>query len=279
MEEAIIEADLAHIEPQQLANQASLACLDFKDSLSKWRLWAYLGWNDIKMRYRGSILGPFWITASMMIFIAVFSLVYSRLFHQALSEYIPFLTAGYLVWIMISTSLVESCNIYIEATAIITEIKLPYSLYIFRLAWRHVIIFFHNLLVFCVIALYFKVPMNWSIFLIIPGLLLVLVNLFSITLMLAILGTKYRDIPQVITSLIQVAFFVTPISWEPKLLNQSLIISCNPLNYLIELVRSPLLGHTPPMMTWAISIVISIVVFSLAFSLFVRLRRNIPFWL
>ena len=136
-------------------NQFKLAQLDLTDSLSKWRLWTYLGWNDIKMRYRGSVLGPFWITASMLIFITAFSMVYSRLLNQPIKEYVPFLTAGYLVWLMIASVLTESCNTFVEAASFITEIKLPYSMYIFRVSWRHIIIFFHNILVYIAVVFYF----------------------------------------------------------------------------------------------------------------------------
>ena len=279
MEELISAEELALLDDNQTNNQLKLAQLDLMDSLSKWRLWSYLGWNDIKMRYRGSVLGPFWITASMLIFITAFSLVYSRLFHQSLAEYVPFLTAGYLVWLLIASVLTESCSSYIEAAAFITEIKLPYTMYIFRLAWRHIIIFAHNAIVYFAVALYFKVPINWTLFYVIPGLFLVMLNLTSIGLLLSILGAKYRDVTQVVTSFFQVIFFVTPISWTPSLLNRSAIIIYNPLNYFIDLVRSPLLGQVPSLTSWVVSVVLTICVFSCSFTLFARYRRNIPFWL
>ena len=77
----------------------------------------------------------------------------------------------------------------------------------------------------------------------------------------------------------QVIFFVTPISWDPSLLHHSAIIVYNPLNYFVDLVRSPLLGHAPDSMSWIVSIILTVCVFSGAFILFSRYRRNIPFWL
>jgi ABC-2 type transport system permease protein/lipopolysaccharide transport system permease protein len=183
-----------------------------------WKLWIFLGWNDIRMRYRGSILGPFWITASMLIFISAFALVYSRLFHQSLTEYIPFLTAGYLAWMLISSMLTESCNIFTDSAPFITEIKLPYMLYILRLAWRQIIILSHNAVVFVLVALVFRVHFDVHLLYFIPGLLLFILNLTAVSLLLAMLGTKYRDVQQALISVIQVAFFITPISWKPELL-------------------------------------------------------------
>jgi hypothetical protein len=44
---------------------------DAMTGLSLWPLWTRLGWYDILKRYRRSVLGPFWLTASMGIMIAV----------------------------------------------------------------------------------------------------------------------------------------------------------------------------------------------------------------
>ncbi|MCW8445042.1 ABC transporter permease [Fluoribacter gormanii] len=269
-----------NIPTQEISNsQAKLAVVDLFDSIKKWKLWTYLGWNDIKIRYRGSVLGPFWITASMLVIIVAFSVVYSRLFHQSIAEYVPFFTTGYLVWVLISAALAESCNTFVEASLLINEIKLPYILYVFRLTWRHVIIFFHNALVYCAVALYFQVPLNWAIVYVIPGLLLIILNLISAGLILSILGTKYRDIPPIINSLIQVMFFITPISWNANLLPNSAIIVFNPLNYFIDLIRMPLLGQVPGLVTWNTCISITIILSCISFTLFARFRRNIPFWI
>jgi ABC-2 type transport system permease protein/lipopolysaccharide transport system permease protein len=167
----------------------------------------------------------------------------------------------------------------VEASSFITEIKLPYIMYLFRLTWRHILIFFHNALVYCAVALYFKVPINWTLIYGVPGLFLIVLNIVSVGLLLAIIGTKYRDIPPIINSLIQVMFFITPISWNANLLNNSAIIIYNPLNYFINLVRMPLMGQAPDLRTWFICLVLTTCVACVAFVLFARTRRNIPFWI
>lgn len=252
---------------------------DLLNSFSKWKLWCFLAWNDIRMRYRGSVLGPFWITLNMIIFVCIFSIVYSRLFHQSLKDYVPFLTAGYVVWLLISSVLLDSCSVYLEAATFIKEIRLPYLMFILRILCRNIIVFSHNLIVFLFVALFFKVPMGWQVILLIPGLLLVAINLFSIGLIFSIFGGKYRDITQIIASLVQVLFFVTPITWSPSLLNNSLIVKLNPLNNLIDLIRLPLLGQIPTFNSWISSISMAGVLFIISIALFSRFRRQIPFWI
>lgn len=266
-------------DSQTKLTQNQLAWKDIKSALKIWRLWGFLGWNDIRMRYRGSVLGPFWITASMLIFICAFSIVYSKLFHQPLSEYIPFLTAGYLSWLMLTATLSESCNIFVDAAPYITEIKLPFMLYIFKLTWRQIIIFAHNAVVFIIVALIFHQPFTWNLLFFIPGFVLFLLNLTAFSLLFAMLGTKFRDIQQAITSLLQIIFFITPISWSPSLMHNSYVIRLNPLTYFIDLVRSPLLGNAPQLTSWIVSSLISLIVFTLGFKIFSKYRRHIPFWL
>src|ERR1700686_2821463 len=80
-----------------------------------WRVWTILGWDDIRQRYRRSVIGPFWITLSMGIFILVLGVIYSRLFHTDLQTYLPYLTVGFVVWGFISASANDSCIAFIDA--------------------------------------------------------------------------------------------------------------------------------------------------------------------
>jgi ABC-2 type transport system permease protein/lipopolysaccharide transport system permease protein len=61
--------------------QFRLALLDVASGLARWPLWMRLGWNDILKRYRRSVLGPFWLTASMGIMVAALGVLYANLFN------------------------------------------------------------------------------------------------------------------------------------------------------------------------------------------------------
>lgn len=135
--------------------QFNLAVDDVLKSLEKFKLWLYLGWSDVQARYKGSILGPFWITLSMSIFILTFGFVYGNLLHQDLKSYFPFLTCGILIWTYISTVLTDSCDMFYGAKSFICQIKLPYLIHMYRILWRNILIFFHNIVVYIFVAYYF----------------------------------------------------------------------------------------------------------------------------
>jgi ABC-type polysaccharide/polyol phosphate export permease len=261
-------------------SQLQLAIDDLVNSIHRYKLWFYLAWIDIQQRYRGSILGPLWITLSMAIFIGALSIVYSRLFHTDINALVPYLTAGMLCWIFISTNISESTDVFTNAKPLIDSIKLPYLIHVFKLVSRNVIIFFHNLLVFIIVAVIFNIPITINTLLFVPALLLASVMVASTCIMISLLGTRFRDLPPLITSLIMLVFFISPVTWQANMLGEgSLILRLNPMFYYLDLLRSPLLGAAPMESSWIVCGIITLISFIISFGLFVRFRSRIPFWI
>lgn len=261
--------------------QRQLALEDIKKGLSMWRVWMLLSWQDVQLRYRRSTLGPFWITISMAVTIYTMGFLYGVLFKQDLSHYYPFLAAGLLSWNLISTILCESTTIFIESERFIKQLKQPYTLFVFRAVTRTFIIFLHNILVFIPIAIIFQIKFNWNILYFLLGLALIWINGISYSTILAIFGARYRDLTQLVNSLVQIIFFLTPILWSAKLLPKNLayIAQYNPFADFIELLRNSLTGE--PLSEYSLPIVLGITVFGLFFSftLFVKYRSRIVYWL
>src|SRR5215470_9316092 len=163
---------------------------DLLSGIRAWRLWTMLGWNDIRQRYRRSVLGPFWITISMAVFITLLGVIYSHIFNIGLNSYLPYLALGYIVWGFISTTTGESSISFQESERIIRQIRHPYALYVFRVVWRNFIVFLHTIVIFVPIAIIFDVRPGFTALLALPGLALVYVNQAWLTLCLAILCTR-----------------------------------------------------------------------------------------
>lgn len=255
------------------------ASADLTTGVSLWRLWMLLGWNDILQRYRRSLLGPFWMTASMAVMVFTLGFLYAELFKTPIDDFLPFLCVGLLIWNYISSFLVEGGGLFTGSESYIKQVRLPYSLYVFRSCWSKLIIFAHNFLIYFVVLLYFHISPGAIGLLVIPGLLLVTVNGALSSLLIGMISARFRDIPQLIGSLIQIVFFVTPIMWKPELLqHRSYIATLNPFFHLIEIVRAPLLGSVPPLETyiWVLAITaLNIVIVS---TFFVRFRSRISYW-
>jgi ABC-2 type transport system permease protein/lipopolysaccharide transport system permease protein len=264
----------------QMRSQAQMASQDVIDGLSLWTLWGTLGWNDILQRYRRSLLGPFWLTASMAIMVVSLGLVYSRIFKTELRDFIPFLCVGLLVWNYIAAVLSESGTLFTGAESYIKQIRLPYSVYVLRFMWSKIIIFAHNLVIYFGVMIYFQVWPGSVALYAIPGFLLVTLNGALASMYLGMMSARFRDIPQIIGSVIQIVFFITPIMWHPEFMSQhSDLILFNPFFHLIEIVRGPLLGHMPSLANYAAVGLITVVNGLMAAAFFVRFRARISYWI
>lgn len=252
---------------------------DILNTFSKYPIWLHLGIQDVKQRYRRSVLGPWWITINMAIFIGAMGVIFGRVLAQNSSDYIPFFSSGFLLWSFISGSIIESTELFKSHSGFIKQMNLPMNLYMFKFFTKNIIVFFHNFVVYFFVALLFKVNPGIYSLLVIPGFVLLWINLYWICLFVALVSTRFRDMVPIISSSMQLLFFVTPISWLPKLVGEnSIIIKFNPFVYFIEVIRQPLLGSLPPYHYWVVNCGIAFFGLLASFSMLQRVKSRIPFW-
>lgn len=266
-----------------MGNQSfKLAMNDVIGGIFDWRIWGILGWQDIRLRYRRSQLGPFWITISTAIMIYSMGFLYGSLFHINLADYYPFLASGMITWTLISSIIVESNDAFIQSQTYIRQVKLRYSIFILQIITRNFIIFLHNLLALIPIFVLFHVSFTLiSLVYFIFGLVFIFICGFSYGTIFAMIGTRYRDIKQIINSFIQVIFMLTPIMWQPSMLPQKYLFaaSFNPFNQIISLIRDPLTGHIPTPYTLLVCLALLLFGILMQFLLLSRARHRIPFWI
>jgi ABC-type polysaccharide/polyol phosphate export permease len=273
-------SELPHSSAAAADSAGSIIATEIVAGFRAWPVWVILGWDDLRQRYRRSVLGPFWITLSMGMFILLLGLIYSHIFQMNLKTYIPFLSVGYIVWGFISQTTNDSCTAFHEGSRIIRQIKLPFSIYILRVVWRNFIVFIHTAVIFVVVAAIFQIAPNLTTLLVLPGFFLVCVNLTWVATVLAILNTRYRDMQPIVATSVQIMLFATPIMWPVSSLHGAAIIAeVNPLYHLIELVRAPMLGTAPALRSWLIAGGLAIFGSVLATALLVSKSRRIVFWL
>lgn len=260
----------------------NLAIEDIVSAIKHWRIWLLLGWQDIRLRYRRSQLGPFWITISMAVMIYSMGFLYGHLFKANLSHYFPYVAGGILTWSMISTIILESNDAFMEAQNFIKQTKLPYYIYIFRVVWRNFIVFLHNSIAVVPIIIYFHVHFGILQFLSLCfGLAVIIISGLTYGMVLGMIGVRFRDVKQIINSLIQVIFLLTPVMWMPTMLPEryGFIAHFNPFNQIISLVRTPLIGQLPTEMNLVCGLVVIFFGASLMFLLLCCTRHRIAFWL
>ena len=256
------------------------AWADLRAGLARWQLWGLLGWQSIRERYRRSTIGPFWVTLSMAILIGGLGVMYSGLFGLPTQEYIPYIAVGFIVWGLISGLITDGCSCFFASARLINQLPGPLSVYVYHCVWKNLLTFFHNAILLVAIGLFYGLwPGLSNLALAILGLAVICVNGVWFSLLMGTLSARLRDIPPITISLLQVAFFLTPIFWHPEQLGaRGFIVKFNPFGYYVDVVREPLLGHSVGGVTWLVVAALTLVGSLTAFLFFARYRSRIAYW-
>lgn len=268
-------------KPLTMAQHMVLAWRDLRVSLIDWRMWLLLGMNDIRQRYRRSRLGQFWITLAMAITIVTLGFLYAYLFHQPLADYLPYLGTSFVIWGLLANIVLDACSVFIGAEGYLRQVPLPKSVFVHRMLVRNGIIFLHNLLIVPPLYIYFGVPLHWSLLLGLIGIALILLNGIWIGLFLGTVCARFRDTPQIVASLVQVAFYLTPVMYRRIQLPEKWrwLFNLNPFQSFLDIVREPMLGHMPPLVAWEVCGVVTVGGFIATALFFSRFRARIIYWL
>lgn len=253
--------------------------LDFIRSLGAWRLWTLLGWLEVRQRYARSRVGPFWLTISMGVMIGTIGLVYGTLFGMKLREYLPFLAVSLVLWTTFSQIVQEGGVCYINSGMYIRQAATPKLIYVLQVVWRNLVILAHNFVIVIVLLLIFGVPDWGALAFFVPALIIYILNATWIAMLVGLLSARYRDLPQIIAALIQIAFYITPIIYRPEALKRhAFIVDWNPLAHLIELVRAPLIGQYPSALTWTVTVSMAVIGWAVALAMTGKYLKRIPYW-
>ncbi|WP_372440593.1 galactan export ABC transporter permease subunit Wzm/RfbD [Nocardia acididurans] len=261
---------------------------DFRDGFGQRELWLSLGWQDIKQRYRRSVLGPFWITIATGLQAAAMGILYATLLDQPLTEYLPYVTVGLIVWGVISASILEGSDVFIANEGLIKQLPSALSVHVYRLVWRQFLFFLHNMAIYLVMLVGFAVWKNLSltVLLAIPGMLLLFLNAMWVSIAFGIFSTRYRDLAPILSSTTLMLFVLTPVMWSTKALHdqggqvseRARLVELVPTYHYLEIVRAPLLGDPIEIRSWVIVLGITVVGWVVAILAMKQFRSRVPYW-
>ena len=261
--------------------QWALLILDVTRSLREWRLWIHLGWEDIAKQYRRSFLGPIWISLNTAIFVIAFGMIGAQLFKVPVKEYLPYFCLGHILFGFISAILTEGCLAFISAEAFLKQNPYPKFAFSLRVVWRNILVLFHNFPIAVGVLIwagrFYEIR--------VMGFLLALaVAIFTAALLVSLVGAlsaRFRDVPMIINSIMQISFFITPVMWKSSQVTEraQMLVNFNPLAAFLEIMRSPMLGQPTSPEAWTMVISVNGVLVFLFGTLFLKARRRIVYWI
>ena len=272
--------------PPSTSTTLGAAASDLARGWGQHELWLQLGWQDIKQRYRRSTLGPLWITIATGVMSLALGLLYSMLFQISVREFLPHVTVGFIVWGFISGCIKDGANVFIENEGLIKQLPSALSVHVYRLVWRQLLFFAHNMVIWLILVLVFRIPLGWNLLLFIPALALMVINGVWVTMLFGIIATRFRDVAPLLEALVQLLFYVTPIVWTTKTLREqggevaqrARIAELNPLYHYLEVVRAPLIGEPVAAYHWGIVLAGTVIGLFLAMIAMRQWRFRVPYW-
>ncbi len=240
-----------------------------------------MGLNEVRRRYARSRLGQLWLTLSTGIMVVTLGVVWSTLWKVPVADLLPFIAISLVLWTFISGAIGEAATVFVTSAPLFLNQGMSFSTAVYALVYRHLLIFVHNLPIIAAVMLVFSVtpaPLAlWSIL----GMLLLLIALTWLSYAVAIACARFRDLAQLVQSILLIAFFITPILWKPEQIppDKTFILTMNPFSALLAVTRDPLLGQLPSSGEWLSAAVFSIGGFLITLPVIGYCQRRIVYWL
>ena len=248
------------------------------------QLIAALTTRDLKARYRGSVLGYFWSLANPLLLLGVYTLVFSVFFQRpGVTPYPLFLFAGILPWSFFAASLLESTNALSSNAGLLKKVMFPAETLPLVVVFSHLIHFVLALPILLA-AIAISVVMGSTtlspVILLAPILLLlqtILVAGFALAISSA--SVLFRDLRDIVTNLLQLGFFITPVIYLLRDIPSQTIralLRLNPMTPFITSYQSIFFfGRPPEKIDVALMLLYAALSFLVGFTIFDRLRDTL----
>jgi ABC-2 type transport system permease protein len=153
--------------------------------------------------------------------------------------------------------------------------------------WRQTLFFAHNLVVYVIMLFVFPQPLTWTDLAAVPAFLLLVANGAWVALLFGIFTTRFRDLSPIVQSIVQLAFFLTPIVWiyqdflnspNPAVRERAQLAELNPFLHFVEILRRPMLGQDQQLRYWVVVLCITVVGWGITLLALRRYRARVSYW-
>lgn len=253
------------------------ALKDIREGLGLWRVWLALAHEDIGDQHRRTVLGPLWLLINYLAFAGTFIFIFQR--GAGPAYYSVHVAIGLLIWFYIMEVLTLSISLFTREEGFIKGTRLPYSVYVLRLALQSLIragyAFVGCVVIVALSGTAFTPVALWSL----AGLALILITTPAAIILFAFLGAFFPDSQFIVSNLMRLGMFLTPIFWVHDGGGgiRNVFYYWNPFTYYIEIVRLPIVFGTVSWKAFLFCSVATLLLWAVAIVVFARYRRNVVF--
>jgi len=204
--------------------------------------------RDLKVRYRGSVLGLLWTLLNPLCHMGIYALIFSGYMRSGMERYAAFLLCGLLPWIWFSSSLLMGATSIVEGGSLLKKVFFPAHV----LPTVTVTANFVNFLLGIPILFAFLLLYDTPVRLVALCLPLIMTCQFAFTLGLTFVvsaaSVRYRDVPQILGHLLTFWFFLSPIVYPATQVPEQfhLVLSLNPFTPFVVAYQDVLFYNKLP---------------------------------
>jgi lipopolysaccharide transport system permease protein len=209
----------------------------------------FLGWRDVKVRYKQTALGVAWALFQPLAMTAVFTLFLGRAGVPSPGmPYALFVLCGLLPWQLFAYGISESSNSLVANERLITKVYFPRLIIPASAVLAGLIDFCVGLSILVVLMIVYRVTPAWSILAVPLFVLLALLAAFGAGLWLSALNVRYRDVRYILGFLVQVWLFITPVVYPLSVVapRWRVLYALNPMTAVVEGFRWSVAGGAMP---------------------------------
>ncbi|MEE2566490.1 ABC transporter permease [Hyphobacterium marinum] len=252
---------------------------DLLEGFARRELWVALAHDDMRQRFRRTLFGLAWLTISYAVFVAAKVAIFGQLIASPIEWFAVYVTVGFLAWQFMNSVVVDSCTAFINSENWLLGLRLPVSVFIYESIARDCLVFFYSAIVAIVVLLAVRHPIEPVALMALPAFGIYLVNAVFAHMLLGVICMRYRDVSQLVQTLMRVLFFLTPLIWTPEQVGDLQgWLWWNPFTYFIDIFRAPIIDGVIPVHSWMVVLGMTVAFGAVAFTVFALFRRRLAFW-
>lgn len=196
--------------------------------------------RDLKLRYRGSVLGIAWTLLNPVLFMAVYTVVFSVIMRSTIERYPFFLLSGLIPWMWLSGAIGQCTTSILGGSGYIGKTLMPAELLVLVPVLSNGVNFLITIALFIAIAAALGMNMLWAVAFLPLLCLIELCATLGISMVVAVLNVFFRDTEQIVSYVLTAAFFLTPIFYSRTSVPEKVrfLVTYNPLAGLIGVYQS-----------------------------------------
>ena len=204
--------------------------------------------RSVKTRYKRSLLGVVWTLLNPLLTMLVLTVVFSHLFRIQIANFPVYVLSGQLVWIFFSSTTSAAMGEMLWSGELLKRIYVPKSVFAVAAIGTGLVNLLVSLLPLLAIALILGVRLTPALLVWPLAVLLLAIFSLGLGLLLAAATVYFADMLPVFNVLLTIWLYATPVIYPPEIipLQWRWMIRYNPLYYLVEIFRQPLLDGMVP---------------------------------